>query len=485
VNCTTDSGALASALASASDGDALSIQGTCKGTFEIAHSITLAGTSGATLDGQGAGTVVTIDDGMTVVISGVTISGGSAGVGGGIYTGFGTTLTLTNSTITGNHASSAGGGLFSHGTLTLNNSSVKGNSGGFGGAGIYNNQAATLVVVRSIISGNTTDISGGNASNGGGIYNDSGTVTIDNSTIAENTVFNGGAGLYNVGAMTLRTSTVSGNTGLHCCGGGIANVSSMLTIENSTIADNTATPGGGGGGGGIFDISGGRLVLRSSTVADNTADPGNGGGILNLFDASESVSNTIIAGNSGGGCIFAAGDVSALSDGGYNLEDGTSCGFSAANNSLSNTNPMLDPSGLKDNGGPTKTIALESGSPAIDAIPPTLNGCGTTITTDQRGVTRPQGSGCDLGAYEATQATPAQLLAALGTAVIGVGPGTSLSDKVAQALAYLNSGDVSDTCSTLTAFINELRAQSGKTIPQVQAATLIASAQQIKTLLGC
>jgi hypothetical protein len=61
----------------------------------------------------------------------------------------------------------------------------------------------------------------------------------------------------------------------------------------------------------------------------------------------------------------------------------------------------LDPAGLVSNGGPTWTIALLSGSPAIDRIPPGTNGCGTTITTDQRGVARPHGGGCDIGAYEA------------------------------------------------------------------------------------
>jgi len=61
---------------------------------------------------------------------------------------------------------------------------------------------------------------------------------------------------------------------------------------------------------------------------------------------------------------------------------------------------LLDPAGLKDNGGATQTIALLAGSPGVDAIPSGVNGCGTTITTDQRGVSRPQGSGCDIGAFE-------------------------------------------------------------------------------------
>jgi hypothetical protein len=88
--------------------------------------------------------------------------------------------------------------------------------------------------------------------------------------------------------------------------------------------------------------------------------------------------------------------------------------------------------------------------------------------------------------FEVVQAaTPAQLLAALGDAVTGVGPGTSFADKVAQALAYLNSGDISDTCSILAAFINEANAQSGKKLLPSEAATVIASAQQIMTLLGC
>src|SRR5262245_27311947 len=82
VDCTSNSGALSSALASASDGDTLSIQGTCKGTFEIAHSLTLMSAAGAILDGQGAGTVLTIDAGRSVVVSSLTITNGSGLVAG-------------------------------------------------------------------------------------------------------------------------------------------------------------------------------------------------------------------------------------------------------------------------------------------------------------------------------------------------------------------------------------------------------------------
>lgn len=94
-----------------------------------------------------------------------------------------------------------------------------------------------------------------------------------------------------------------------------------------------------------------------------------------------------------------------LADGGYNIDDGTTCGFTAGNNSLPSTNPKLEPGGPRDNGGPTKTIALRSDSPAIDAISNGTNGCGT-VTTDQRGVSRPQNSSCDIGAFELARARP-------------------------------------------------------------------------------
>jgi Ricin-type beta-trefoil lectin domain len=87
-----------------------------------------------------------------------------------------------------------------------------------------------------------------------------------------------------------------------------------------------------------------------------------------------------------------------FTDGGYNIDSGTSCGFLAASHSKNSTNPNLGP--LAANGGPTTTMALPSGSPALNAIPSGTSGCAGT--TDQRGIPRPQGAGCDIGAYERT-----------------------------------------------------------------------------------
>jgi len=99
---------------------------------------------------------------------------------------------------------------------------------------------------------------------------------------------------------------------------------------------------------------------------------------------------------------------STIIDGGHNLDDGTSCGFSTANGSLNSTNPQVDPAGLANNGGPTQTIALEAGSPAIDAGDEAICAAAPVDGLDQRGFVRP-GAGathCSIGAYEFDSAAP-------------------------------------------------------------------------------
>ena len=119
--------------------------------------------------------------------------------------------------------------------------------------------------------------------------------------------------------------------------------------------------------------------------------------MITFFSTGTTLKNTIVANSpAGGNCRNEGG---TLTDGGYNIDDDNSCGLSTANNSMPSTNPLLA-SSLANNGGPTKTIALLKGSPAINAIPQATNGCGTDVTKDQRGVSRPQGEGCDIGAFE-------------------------------------------------------------------------------------
>ena len=269
--------------------------------------------------------------------------------------------------------------------MTLINSEVNGNTGSGRGGGIKN--IGTMTVTNSTVSGNTASADSG----GGGILNQ-GALTLTNSTVRSNKASIGG-GIYNIlGTLTLTDSTVSGNTASADSGGGIYN-SSTVTLANSTVSGNTAS----GNGGGIFNSSGSTLTLANSTVAANVAETGSGGGIRNV-DATAKLVNTIVAGNTSSSGPDCSGNNTSL---GYNLiGDTTGCIFAAASGDLQNLDPKLSP--LADNGGPTQTHALFPGSPAIDAGNPATPGSGGNAcpATDQRGVARPQGARCDIGAFE-------------------------------------------------------------------------------------
>jgi hypothetical protein len=263
-------------------------------------------------------------------------------------------------------------------TVTISGLAFKGSTSLYSGF-ILN--GGTLTLTNSTVWHNTAQVG-----SGGGIYNNGGTLTLNNSTVSDNTALNGlGGGIYNNGGtLTLNNSTVWHNTA-EGSGGGIENVGT-LTLTNSTVSGNTATTEGGGG----IDNSGvGTLTLTNSTVSGNTAT-GGGGGIATVNPAK--IGGSIVANNTGGNC---SGGVSSQ---GYNLESGTDCSFTSTGD-LQNTNPLLDPSGLQNNGGPTQTIALQQGSPAINHIP-----VARCPSTDQRGMERPDDSesACDIGAYESS-----------------------------------------------------------------------------------
>src|SRR5262249_39829320 len=138
VDCTADPAALLSALAGASDGDVIGVEGTCRGTFVIGHSLTLEGVGPATLDGQGVGPVLSVDPGATAVVRGLTVTGGSTLYNAGGIANAGT-LTLENSTVTANKVLSGdGGGIYNSGTLTVRRSVVSGNTAWSHGGGIAN-----------------------------------------------------------------------------------------------------------------------------------------------------------------------------------------------------------------------------------------------------------------------------------------------------------------------------------------------------------
>lgn len=364
------------------------------------------GAESLAISGNLASRVFHITGAAAVSISGVTIRDGNASAipispdagGGGIFIESGTTLTLAYSTLSGNSVlGGSGGGIFnSGGTLTVTNSTLSSNSASYYGGGIFNS-GGTLTLTYSTLSGNSSG-------SGGGIANDFGTLTLTNSTLSGNSTVYGG-GIWNQRSMlTVTNSTLSGNSSNS--GGGIwNNYSSTLTVRNSTLSGNSATAFGGG----ILNASGSTVKLTNSTISGNSAYSYyyDGAQLLNFSDSlTLTLKNTIVAKSlTGVNCYAYYGAYRTFTSQGHNLSDDSSCSLGGTGDQ--NGIPSgLDTAGLKDNGGPTKTIALLEASPAIDAIPISpVNYCaetdGTTpIATDQRGVARPVGPACDIGAFE-------------------------------------------------------------------------------------
>ncbi len=234
-------------------------------------------------------------------------------------------------------------------------------------------------------------IRNGRANYGGGISN-SGTLTINGCTISGNVANDNGGGMeLSGGPVTINNSTITANSASYY-GGGIENVFGPLTINNSTITQNTAEYSGGG----IELTHGGTATISSTTIAANTAFVDGGGGLVTYDISSATFQNSIVANNAFGNCS------GTTNSAGHNLSSDLTCNFSGIGD-MSNTNPKLGV--LSNNGGPTQTIPLMEGSPAIDAGNP--NGCadskGRLLKIDQRGYPRPDqedSSGCDMGAYE-------------------------------------------------------------------------------------
>lgn len=220
----------------------------------------------------------------------------------------------------------------------------------------------------------------------------------------------GGGILVSVGTLTLDDVMVQNNTAQTGGGGGVANDNGTLTVMNSTFAGNLSGAGTGSGGGAIYTTGSiGTTTVTNATISGNSATAG--GGIYNRNGATN-LTNVTIANNSGGAALYVfGGSVSTkntiLANGtncsgtvtslGHNLDTGGSCGSGPSD--IHGGNPALQP--LANNGGPTLTQALGPSSQAIDAGDAV--GC---PSQDQRGQPRPQGNGCDIGAFESSFTAP-------------------------------------------------------------------------------
>ena len=206
-------------------------------------------------------------------------------------------------------------------------------------------------------------------------------LTLNHLTVSDGNLFGQGGGVSNSGTLIIANSTFSGNASSDV-GGGVWN-GGTATITNSAFSGNSS-----GYGGGVSNDTFGVLTVTNSTFSGNSAYV-NGGGIANAGTAT--LRNTIVANNTTGGNCFGT-----ITNGGNNIDSGTTCGWGSASGSMSSTDPLLG--ALANNGGPTQTFALLAGSPAIDGV--TVGAPNGAPATDQRGVARPQGVRYDIGSYE-------------------------------------------------------------------------------------
>ncbi len=247
--------------------------------------------------------------------------------------------------------------------------------------------AGTLLISNSTFSGNTCT----NCTSGA--IGSSGPITITNSTFTNNSANGGGAIFQNPMSsdisLTITNSTFSNNQAVNGNGGGLSVHYGALVAANCTFSGNSAS---GSGGGVYFDSPIGSGTITNVTFSGNSAV--SGGAINKSIGAEVILTNTIVtASASGGNCNL------AMTDGGNNLEYGlavssTTCGFAAPS-----ADPKLD--ALANNGGPTPTMKLLTGSPAIDQGNDASCAAAPVNNKDQRGVMRPIGAHCDIGAFEA------------------------------------------------------------------------------------
>jgi predicted outer membrane repeat protein len=336
-------------------------------------------------NGSSGGGGILNGNGSATLSGARVVSNTALGRGGGIYSV--STLTLTNTTVRHNRAATGeGGGIFVAGGASLSGGEVSNNSAGDDGGGVDIESGSVTLNGTRVLS-NTAE------SDGGGVYNGGALNVIDtlfrgNSTDAFQSR---GGGIYNQGALTVSGSAFYSNsaTSEFSYGGGICNDSGTTTIVNCMFSGNYAAGDTMGMGGGIYN-QGGTTVMTFTTVVSNTAS-GAGGGI-NVTSGAVFAKNTLVAHNDATGTTADDCGGSALNSTGHNLDSDDTCGLTATSD-ITSTDPLLGP--LTYDSG-TWVHPLLEGSPAINA-----GECVPNVTTvDQRGVTRPEGGKCDIGAYE-------------------------------------------------------------------------------------
>ena len=411
-------------------GNAITLNGS---ELLISNSMTISGIGAAqlTIDGNNVSRIFDLNNGLagtTVTITGLTLqhgngngnsqsgSGGAIfnnetlilsndiidnnnstfqsglgvfGYGGGIFNAG--TLTSTNDSIDNNNSAVYGGGVLNTGTLSSTNDTIDNNTSTNYGGGIYNNSRLTttndLIVNNTAMSGggvynvnsytsNFDTVDYNSASGNGGAIGNGGTLTITGSTVDYNTATQSGGGLYSSGTVASTGNTIANNS-TASSGGGVF-VSGIMTCTNDTIAKNTAAKYGGG-----IDNAG-TLTTDNVTIYGNSA--AGGGGVYNYGGTNVAVwnsLNTIVADSLSGNDVFQFGTIHATAM----LIDDSLLRAPGITNVSGGPTSIFGSNTLADNGGPTQTVKLAVGSPAIGAAKALGNviangDLGTTLKVD-------------------------------------------------------------------------------------------------------
>ena len=396
--------------------------------------------------GNGGG----IDNVGTLTISNATLSGNTAGDSGiGAAGGIAGAAAPGGAGGDGGNGGSggAGGGIYNSGTLTVSNTTLSSNAAGGAPGGILTGGAGGGICTGNGGSGGP----GGKGGDGGAISN-VGMLSLSNATLAGNAAGNGGGGGF--GGSTSSCSAPGayggggGGGGSGGNGGGIYNTGTF-TVSNATFSGDAAGSGGAGGTGGT--------AIGGSGITGDGGFGGSGGGIYN-DGATATTSASILAGTTASGSANTpdnCADVTSLTDGGFNVEDAASCGFSGAKGSPSGaSDSAIGLGALAQNGGPSETEAIGASSAAHYLVPASSGLC---PATDQRGVSRPQSSpyACDAGAFEAQPSQSINFTSTAPTATVG-GPSYDVTatggssgqpvtfsiDAVAAGVCSIGNGDV-------------------------------------------
>lgn len=473
------------------------VQNGATGLPVVTSKITIQG-NGATIQRAGIVEFRLFDVGTTgdLTLDDLTVKGGkltftaSRDGGAGIRVVGAGKLTLTDTTVTQNTCTGGqcfGGGIFARDNaqpvVTLIDSEVSENVCQNGGGIALNHNDQSLHLTRTVVRGNSGMEGGGIATFGHD------TVTITDSTIVGNTVtsvgdFGGalGGGILDVGGgtWTIAGTTISGNSAsgtntntaaTNIYGGGMAeNGGATISLVNSTITGNSLgnTAGGLVGGAGLFSEGGGTWTLNNVTIGANTITGSNGsGGGMEATRGIFRLRNSIVHGNT----ASRNPDCSALGAGalpvfdsfirtdGHNIVGTISgcTGFTATTGDQVGVDPLLG--ALADNGGLTETRAIPAGSPAENAGDPGAVGSPTACAaTDQRGVPRPQGGGCDIGAFEIVSTATTTTTVAPTTSTTTVTPTTSTTTTTVPGACDVRSATFVSILCRLDVLVGQVQA---------------------------